>query len=139
MVDVILLAGEGAKSVSSATHMQPSEKWLNIEEEEEGGEGISLQGAPGDGDGVSGAKGSEDPGAGIAIEVGNTGLDLLRYSQHAQDFQKSGMVDHVEGSTEVHIESVDVLPKELGILNGRNDHPELPGCAVEFPEPFLCL
>ena len=49
------------------------------------------------------------------------------------------MIDHVEGGTEVHIECIDVVAVELGILNSRDDHPELSGCAVEPPKALLGL
>ena len=90
-------AGQRPKLVPPATHMQPSEQGLNVDEEQEGGQRVALQRAPVHRQLGGGAVPGLVCGGGIGVDV----LDHLDCiggkAQVIHELQGQIMVCHVEG------------------------------------------
>ena len=61
--------------------MQPPEEGLNVEEEEQRGEGVSLDGTPLNGDRCGRSTGQVDGGEGISVEVTHYFNAVLRHTK----------------------------------------------------------
>ncbi len=64
---------------------------------------------------------------------------ISREAQVIHDLQCDVMVSHVECRREVHLEFVQVLLAQLGILNSHHQHLQLLVSAPVFSEPALHL
>ena len=94
---------------------EPAEEWLDIDEEDEGGEPVSLDDAPADRNGIcDAARGGVDYnlGAVVGIDALDDSNGIRWETKVSHDFEKLYVVDGVEGIGEVDIEEIYVSVKE---------------------------
>ncbi len=121
IVEQVVLSVEAPELIPSGALVEPPEKRFDVEEEEEGGEGVPLQCAPFNRDAIGGTEGRKDARVSVTIDAGYVGSRDSRHTEHSENGLEFVVVDHVEGGTEVDVEKVDVFTREMRVFDGVDD------------------
>ena len=121
---------------------EPPEEAFDVNEENEGGEGVALDSTAANRDGVSGEAcgGLEDDACGcIGIDVLNRVNSINRVPEFSHDTEQFGVADSIEGISEINVHDIDIAVRLTGILEGMNESLEVVRGIMSHAKPFLGL
>jgi hypothetical protein len=101
--------------------VEPLQKGLNVEKEEERTEAVALNRPARDWYLVCGACRQAEGGGDARVEVGNEFDRIVRQLKHAHNLSEAGMVDTAEGVLEINVGYVQVLFVDRAVLKERRD------------------